>query len=301
MPRKADPDRKKSFEVYKKHNGNIELIEIAKQLKRPPGTIRGWKAKDQWDAKLNGAHQKKNMERSKRKERDVPQQNDKKILKELEDAELTEKQRLFCLYYIKNFNATMAAIKAGYSPDRAHVTGSELVRNSKVAAEIRRLKGAIQEELFIDATDVLNKYIQIAFADITDFVEFGQEEVPVMTAFGPATDKDGNIITKLVNVVKFRDVAQVDGGLIRQIKQGKDGASIKLEDRMKALDRLEKNFDLFPNNFQRKIEEEKLNIARQKLELEKLRADAGGEEEETDDGLMDALRNSVKEVWGNEE
>ena len=95
----------------------------------------------------------------------------------VESDDLTDKQRLFGIYYIKSFNQTMAAIKVGYSRDRAHVTGSELVRNSKVAAEIRRLKGEKQQGIFIDAMDVLNKYIQIAFADITYFVEFGSIEM----------------------------------------------------------------------------------------------------------------------------
>lgn len=43
MPRKADPDRKKAFEIYKESRGNTDLVEIAKQLNRPPGNIRGWK------------------------------------------------------------------------------------------------------------------------------------------------------------------------------------------------------------------------------------------------------------------
>jgi phage terminase small subunit len=299
MPRKADPDRIKAFEIYKKHQGKIELVEIAKKLSRPPGTIRGWKNKDKWEERLNGTLHK-NAERSKPKERKVPRKSEKRILEELEAADLTEKQRLFCLYYIKNFNATMAAIKAGYSPDSAYQIGYENLRKPEIAKEIRRLKGAIQSELFVDAMDVLERYIKIAFADMTDFVEFRQEEVPVMGPFGPLEDKDGNPITKLVNVVKFKDSVQVDGGLICQIKQGRDGASIKLEDRQKALDKLAQYFDLFPDKFQRKVEEEKLKIAQQKLDLEKLKADAGDDGKGTDDGFMDALRGTVKEVWADE-
>lgn len=305
MARARDPDRERAFEIYKENQGNIDLVDIAKQLNRPPGTIRGWKNKDNWDRRLHGTLQT-NSERSKQKEQKAPRISDKKILRELEDADLTEKQRLFCLYYIKNFNATQAAIKAGYEPSRAHVTGSELVRNSKVAAEIRRLKGQLREELFVDAMDVLERYIKIAFADMTDFVEFGQEEVPVMGMFGPVEVEDPETgerkpLTKMVNVIKFKDSTQVDGGLICQIKQGKDGTSIKLEDRQKALDKLAQYFDLFPDKFQRKIEEAKLKIAQQKLELEKLKADTGEDEEDADDGFMEALRGKAKEVWTDEE
>lgn len=270
MPRQRSPDREKAEQMYLEAGGSIQLIEIATALDRPEGTIRGWKNKDQWDAKLNGTFQKKNTERSKQKERKDPQK-EKEILKELEGAELTEKQRLFCLYYIKNFNATQAAIKAGYAKDSAHVEGSRLLRNAKVAAEIKRLKGAAQEGIFIDAMDVLNKYIQIAFSDITDYVKFGQKEVQVMSMFGPVTDEEGNPITKTVNFVSFKDSIQLDGTLIKEVKQGKEGVSIKFEDKMKALDKLSEYFDLFPDSFRRQVEEEKLKLSRERLELDRIR------------------------------
>ena len=66
MPRARDPNREQAFEIYKESVGMIDLVEIASQLNLSPGTIRGWKSKDKWDSKLNGAL-KKNTERSKRK------------------------------------------------------------------------------------------------------------------------------------------------------------------------------------------------------------------------------------------
>ena len=38
---------------------------------------------------------------------------------------LTEKQKRFCQEYLKNFNATQAAIKAGYSRKTCRQIGSE--------------------------------------------------------------------------------------------------------------------------------------------------------------------------------
>ena len=66
MPKERSPDRAKAFEIYREHQGKIDLVEIASQLNLPAGTIRGWKNKDKWDQNLNGTLQK-NMERSKRK------------------------------------------------------------------------------------------------------------------------------------------------------------------------------------------------------------------------------------------
>jgi len=66
MSKQKSPDREKAFEIYKNHNGKIELVEIAKRLQLPSGTIRGWKNKDAWEQKLNGTL-RKNKERSKNK------------------------------------------------------------------------------------------------------------------------------------------------------------------------------------------------------------------------------------------
>ncbi|RDY22596.1 terminase [Romboutsia maritimum] len=66
MARVRSPNRDKAFEIYKEHNGNIDLVEIAKLLNISPGTIRGWKNKDTWEDKINGTF-RKNKERSEKK------------------------------------------------------------------------------------------------------------------------------------------------------------------------------------------------------------------------------------------
>lgn len=71
MARARDPNRNKAFEIYKKHGGKIDLVEIASQLNISPGTIRGWKSKDSWDIQLNGTL-RKNTERSKRRKGGQP-------------------------------------------------------------------------------------------------------------------------------------------------------------------------------------------------------------------------------------
>lgn len=288
MAKARSPDRIKAEEIYLEHKGNIELIKIAEILDRPPGTVRGWKNKDNWDDKLNGTFQDKKRNVPKNK-KTIVTKKENKIIDELEDAELTEMQRLFCLYYIKSFNATQSAIKAGYSKESAHVEGSRLLRNAKVATEIRRLKGNMTQDIFIDAMDVLRKYIEIAFADVTDYVKFGQKEVKVTGAFGPIVDEDGEPVTKIVNYVDLKESYEVDGTILSEVSQGKDGVKIKLLDKMKALEKLELYFDLLPDKFKQQLEEEKLKIQKSKVELEKekLNKDSGG------DGNIDALMGSI--------
>lgn len=57
MPRVRDPNREKSYKLFKEHNGNIQNREIAKQLGISEKTVSGWKCKDKWNEKLNGVLQ----------------------------------------------------------------------------------------------------------------------------------------------------------------------------------------------------------------------------------------------------
>lgn len=41
MARARNPNRNKAFEIYKQHDGKIDLVEIASQLNIPLGTICG--------------------------------------------------------------------------------------------------------------------------------------------------------------------------------------------------------------------------------------------------------------------
>ena len=106
--------------------------------------------------------------------------------------------------------------------------------------------------------DIFQKYMDIAFADITDFITFGRETVPVMGAFGPVEVKDKEtgkkvVLTKEINTVRFREYTDVDGTLISEVKQGKDGASIKLLDREKALRWLSDHMDMGTAEQQAKV------------------------------------------------
>lgn len=167
---------------------------------------------------------------------------------------------------MKSFNATQAAIKAGYSPASAHVTGCRLLKNEKVADEIRRIKKEMVGEIFVEAMDVLQVYVKIAFADMTDYVTFGKKEVQAVGKSGPLFDEENNPVMKEISFVDVKHSDLVDGTVITEAKLGKEGIAIKLADKMKALEKLSQYFDLFPDSFKRKIENEKLKLAKQKAD-----------------------------------
>jgi phage terminase small subunit len=252
---------------------NKTLKAVAEKHGIKIGTIKSRKSREGWEKDATLKKDATNIKKVATSKKDVTQnQPEEKAVLEitldnfLDDSGLTEKQRLFCLYYVRSFNATQSAINAGYSPISAHVEGSRLLKNDKVAMHIRELKKSMASGLFIEAMDVLNKYIKIAFSDITDFLTFGQQQVPVMEEDKPVFDEHGRVMMQEVNYVDFKESSLVDGTIISEVKQGRNGVSIKLEDRMKALEKLELYFDLFPDPFKRRIEEERLNLSKKKSE-----------------------------------
>lgn len=252
MPRARDPNRDKAFEIWKQHKGEKKLKDIAAELGVSDTQIRKWKSQDKWE------QGKRNVTNSKR--------NVTKPQPVIESDELNEKQMLFCLYYLKYFNATKAYQKAygcDYFSAKAH--GYKLLQKVAVKEEIERLNAERQQEIFIGKNDILQKYIDIAFADITDFATFGKKEVEAMGPFGPVQDEDGNTIMLEINYVDFKESSEIDGTIITEVKKGKDGVSVKLADRMRALDMLTKYLDFLPEHHKRRLEEEKI-----KTEIDKL-------------------------------
>ncbi|MFO8008768.1 MAG: terminase small subunit [Candidatus Brocadiia bacterium] len=78
---------------------------------------------------------------------------------------MTRKQKRFAKEYLTDFNATQAAIRAGYSPKGASVQGSRLLANAKVQAEIERLSKRKDEELDLSNERILERLAEIAFSD----------------------------------------------------------------------------------------------------------------------------------------
>ncbi len=84
-----------------------------------------------------------------------------------DEPKLTGKQLTFKAEYFSNgFNATKAAIAAGYAPDSAHVEGSRLLRNAKVSAAIAK---TFQERGIASETVQILLAILVFDADVADF------------------------------------------------------------------------------------------------------------------------------------
>ncbi|MDR0269628.1 MAG: terminase small subunit [Paenibacillus sp.] len=236
-----------------------------------------------------------NLERSK-KIKNAPVIEEKPEPEIPDDEGLTPKQRIFVMEYLRDFNATRAAMAAGYSKKTAYSIGWELLRKPEIKAAIQRYNEAMMDEVGINAQRVLMEYMKIAFSDITDYVEFGQAEEPLFSDKGEPliNPETGDHMTYKRNFIAFKNNDDVDGTLISEVKQGKDGVSVKLYDKMKALDVLTKYLDLLPDKHKRMIQDEKLKIEQERLDLDKDKANGGGN---SDDDLID---DWVEAVVGDE-
>lgn len=292
LARSPNEKTEKARELYK---GGMKLVEIASQLDVPAGTVRRWKSTYHWDGEDQSERSEKKSERSECKKNAKNKAVADEVKQVIQNTDLTDKQQLFCVYYIRCFNATKAYQKAyGCDYTTAMSEGSKCLRNPKIKDEIFRLKQERLNREFLSEADIFQKYMDIAFADVTDFLEFGTEEVPVMAMYGPVKIKDPDTgkekqLTKIVNTVRFKDSSDVDGSILSEVKQGKDGASIKLADRMKALQWLTDHMDLA-------TEKQRAEIALLKA---KVQTDNG--EENADDGFLNALNGTAAEDWNNEE
>ena len=276
-----DPNIDKAKALWDESGGTITNKEIAQRLGiENERKVGAWKSRYDWEGKKSGGVVQQKKKRCTTKKKSVVQQNttvdvdlDKAMLTSVEaNEELTDKQRAFCLHYAKTFNAFASAIKAGYSSDSAYVIGCENLTKPYIREEITRLKEMRNLASLRDASDVVELHMRIAFADISDYVSFGQEEIPVMSLFGPMEDEDGNALTKIVNTVRFKEDSDVDGQILAEVKQGKDGASVKLVDRHKSLAFLERYFELNPMDRHKK----EYDIGKLELEREKAHKDDAG-------------------------
>lgn len=228
----------KAYEMYKQ---GMKLVEIADQLGCSSATIRTWKNRYKWDDNASETFQKKSETKrnvSKKKIRDATTLDDG-TKETLQNDDLTPEQQMFCIYYSRTFNAAQSYQKAyGCSYESAIANGSRLLTNDKVRAEIKRLKEIKRQQIVADADDIVELQMRIAFADIGNYVSFGQKEVTDIE-----TDE-----TYMVSVVDLKESKNTDTQLIQEVKRGKDGVSVKLADKQKAIDWLTKYFLLHPDD-----------------------------------------------------
>ena len=193
----------------------------------------------------------------------------------LVDLDLTDKETDFVLYYLESNNATQSYLKS-YKINKkwAGIKGYQLLHKPKIESAIKKLKKIQKHSLDVNPNLYVETLLKGASADIGDYIEFREEDVPILDADGSQMhDPDtGEPLYKKVNKMHLTDSAFVDTGVVTGIKQGRDGISITLVDKLKCLELLRKYFNW-------------------------------GEEQQTDskdtDSIINAINGKTKDVWGD--
>lgn len=236
----------KQEQAEKDYMAGMKYKDIAEKYGTTINTVKSWKKRYAWSRE--GAHKNEKGCTQNKKSATVREvQIDDGTKETLQNEELTPEQQMFCIYYIRTFNASQSYQKAyGCSYESAMVEGCKSLRKPKIRAEIERLKEIKRKNIITCEDDIVELQMRIAFSDVGAYADFGN---------------NGGI-----NFVKLSDSSNVDTQIIQEVKEGQSGVSIKLADKQKAIDWLTKYFLMHPDDkykaeFDKKRAEVKDNTA----------------------------------------
>jgi phage terminase small subunit len=132
---------------------------------------------------------------------------------------LSEKRQAFCREYVEDYNATAAAIRAGYSPKSAQEQAAQLMKIECVKAEIDRLKAEKSKRTGVTKERIMEELAKMAFVNHQD-----------------VSGKDG----QLKKGIQRADSAAIKKIRTRYLPDGSTEQEIELYDKSKALDILNK-------------------------------------------------------------
>lgn len=278
-------------EAKKDYLAGMKYKDIAEKYDVSINTVKSWKQRNNWQRgpTQKGVHTK-NKKGAPKVDKVEP-----RIIEEISaNDELNDQQKLFCLYYIQRFNATWAYMQAyGVDYRTANVNGPRLLGNASVRKQIDKLRGEIASDLMLTADDIAKQYAKQAFADIGDYVEFGGQESTIIDEDErELLDDNGNPIKSHRSYVMFKDKAKVDTSLIKTIKSGKDGPVIELYDKQKAMDAL--------MNYVGEKQTLKGQLMQAQIDRLKIQNGDNDPDEDDDDGFLEAIDKSAKDVWSDE-
>jgi len=144
------------------------------------------------------------------------------------------RRELFCKEYLVDFNATQAAIRAGYSKRTAGPAACRLLKNVKIQQTLSTEIAKRAEELEFTAGEAIARLVRIARSNIKNYVSFGP------------------------GGVRLKDSEDIPDDLAYCIEavsetETKEGGSrrFKLCDKLRALELLGKHLILFDRNAER--------------------------------------------------
>ncbi len=133
------------------------------------------------------------------------------------------KQQTFVLEFMKDFNATQAAIRAGYAASTAGQEAYLMLQEPEVCAVLKAELDKRTERCRIDADNVLKELALVAFTTIGDYVSW----------------QDGKI---LLNNSSDLTEKQLRG--VQSIRATTTGIELKMYDKVKSLELLARHLGM---------------------------------------------------------
>lgn len=155
-------------------------------------------------------------------------------------GKLTKNQKIFCDEYLIDLNATRAykvAYKNVTKDETAAASSSRLLRNVKVKDYVNERMKAREKRTEVTQDKVLKELAKIGFANITDYINIIETE---------GYNESGEL--QKYNDVKLEITKELDEAkqsAISEIKRGKNGVELKLNDKVKALELIGKHLGMF--------------------------------------------------------
>ncbi len=276
-------------EAKKLYQEGKSLSEIASVIGVSPGTVRSWKSRGNWDD--NVATQRNVAKRRCNEKKGATAPEFPEPPEELIEP-LTENERLFCEVFSRNKNATQAYVKVyGCTYNSAMTSACDNLRKPKIKNYLNYLRKCQKEAMNLQPIDIIERYMHIAFSDMTDFVDYGTKLLPI-------TDDKGKITGSYEkDFLKFYDSQMVNGSVIKEVRQTQQGMAIKLESRTDALKWLSDYFELNPSD------QHKQEYDKRRLEIELIKTQASikttDDTPTPDDGFKAALDGQSAALWNN--
>jgi len=158
---------------------------------------------------------------------------------------LTPKRQRFVNEYLKDLNATQAAIRAGYSEKTAHVQGPRLLGNVSIKAAVDAAIARRNKRLEVSQDKVIRELAKIALADIKHYLSYRTEKTQV------GVDEEGNPVFDYRPVIELVPSENVDGTIIQEVSLSQKGIfTFRLQDKLKALELLARHLGMLNDRVQ---------------------------------------------------
>jgi phage terminase small subunit len=146
------------------------------------------------------------------------------ITKKTEYDKLSAKRQRFVDEYCIDFNGTQAAIRAGYSIKSANEQAARLLANVSIRKALDEKRLEIAESSKLKVSDVIDELRKIAFSDITQVISFSNSKAKVKSS---------------------RKLSEDARKVIASVSQTQNGLTIKMHDKVKALELLGRYLNIF--------------------------------------------------------